>query len=201
MALRLVSRSLPRSIVPATAHITHPVNILAKNPIYSHRLLTTTTPRRASTFTNVLASDIQPPVQVSSLSEDGIRLSDGLLIKGACIFLEGNVFLWDVPESGTSNAWKGWSEDRFNIFEVVVPKPEILLLGTGKTTSPPPPSLRAYLNKLGIQLDVMDTRNACSTYNLLAEEGRRVAAALLPYKPYKWEKASLPEGKAYSRNY
>ena len=30
-------------------------------------------------------------------------------------------------------------------------------------------------------------RNACSTYNLLAEEGRRVAAALLPPTPQAWK--------------
>jgi len=69
----------------------------------------------------------------------------------------------------------------------------------------PPPSIRGYLKEMGIQLDIMDTvgpttlpavpalndvsisqKNACSTYNLLAEEGRRVAAALLPYTPRPW---------------
>jgi NADH dehydrogenase [ubiquinone] 1 alpha subcomplex assembly factor 3 len=33
----------------------------------------------------------------------------------------------------------------------------MLLLGTGERTLPPPPFLRAYLSKLGIQLDVMST--------------------------------------------
>lgn len=72
----------------------------------------------------------------------------------------------------------------------------------------PPPSMRGYLKEMGIQLDIMDTvgplianspllnnfsysqRNACSTYNLLAEEGRRVAAALLPYTPRPWRPES-----------
>ena len=34
-------------------------------------------------------------------------------------------------------------------------------------------------------------RNACATYNLLSEEGRKVAAALLPLKPHKWQKTTL----------
>ena len=86
-------------------------------------------------------------------------------------------------------------------------RPEILLLGTGLTVLPPPPELRRYISSLGIQLDVMDSvspmavpsvrphvlitmirsvikqRNACSTFNLLAEEGRTMAAALMPLKP------------------
>ncbi|KAF5336652.1 hypothetical protein D9758_016745 [Tetrapyrgos nigripes] len=55
---------------------------------------------------------------------------------------------------------------------------QILLLGAGKLISQPPPFIREHLNQMGIQLDVMDRRNACSTYNLRLEEGRRVAAAL-----------------------
>jgi NADH dehydrogenase [ubiquinone] 1 alpha subcomplex assembly factor 3 len=34
---------------------------------------------------------------------------------------------------------------------------EILLLGTGLTVIPPPPSIRQYISSLGIQLDVMDS--------------------------------------------
>ncbi|KAF8165753.1 NADH dehydrogenase 1 alpha subcomplex assembly factor 3 [Crassisporium funariophilum] len=157
---------------------------------------------RDRSFTNFLADDNPPPVQVSSISENGIVLADGLLIPGSCLFLEGKVYLWDVPEipkaKGKEERWSGWSEERFQIFDVVTPKPEILLLGTGKTLVQPPPFLRPYLSKLGIQLDVMDTRNACSTYNLLAEEGRRVAAALMPLTPHPWHKTTAVSGHSAS---
>lgn len=39
---------------------------------------------------------------------------------------------------------------------------------------------RAYINSLGIQIDVQSSQNAASTYNVLSEEGRRVAVALIP---------------------
>jgi len=133
---------------------------------------------------------------VSSLSDNGILLADGLLIRGACIFLEGKVYLWDTPELKTNTRitqeiWRAWGEERFQIFDIVTPRPEILLLGTGRKLIQLPPFIQAYLGTLGIQLDVMDTRNACSTYNLLAEEGRRVAAALLPLTPHPWRKTTL----------
>ncbi len=35
--------------------------------------------------------------------------------------------------------------------------PEILLIGTGKSVNPLPTILRQHLNKLGIQVDVMDS--------------------------------------------
>ncbi|KAH9482196.1 NADH dehydrogenase [ubiquinone] 1 alpha subcomplex assembly factor 3 [Psilocybe cubensis] len=153
---------------------------------------------RDSSFTNLLADDGNPPpVQVSSISDAGIQLADGLILPGACMFLEGKVFLWDVPNTDlkskiTAERWNGWNGELFQILEVVTPKPEMLLLGTGKTLVPPPAFLRSYLSGLGIQLEIMDTRNACSTYNLLSEEGRRVAAALLPFKPYTWPKTTQP---------
>ncbi|KAI0321957.1 NADH dehydrogenase 1 alpha subcomplex assembly factor 3 [Amylostereum chailletii] len=138
---------------------------------------------RWARLTNILADDVPPPVQVKAISNAGIELEDGLIIPSACIFLEGKVFLWDVP----STLWQGWSKDRFEIFDLVVPKPEILLLGTGKSVVPPPALLRHHLTQLGIQVDIMDSWNACTTYNLLSEEGRRVAAALLPYSPRPWK--------------
>ena len=57
--------------------------------------------------------------------------------------------------------------------------PEIVLLGTGATQRFPHPRLTASLSKAGIGVEVMDLKAACRTYNILAAEERRVAAALL----------------------
>lgn len=40
------------------------------------------------------------------------------------------------------------------------PSVELLLLGTGKSLLLPPPSIREYLRKAGISIDVMDTVSA-----------------------------------------
>ena len=56
---------------------------------------------------------------------------------------------------------------------------DILLLGTGAKLRFPSPRLTAELAQMGIGLEAMDTFAACRTYNILAGEGRKVAAALL----------------------
>ena len=57
---------------------------------------------------------------------------------------------------------------------------EIILLGTGAKQAFPHPRLTRALMEQRIGLEVMDTGAACRTYNILAGEGRSVAAALLP---------------------
>jgi uncharacterized protein len=58
-------------------------------------------------------------------------------------------------------------------------EPEIVLLGTGATIRFPHPRLMRALTDARIGVEVMDTPAACRTFNILAAEGRKVAAALL----------------------
>lgn len=78
---------------------------------------------------------------------------------------------WSVPEFAalTSRHLGALAEHR----------PEIVLLGTGRRQRFPPPALLADLIMHDIGLEVMDSQAACRTYNILAAEGRRVAAALI----------------------
>ena len=65
-------------------------------------------------------------------------------------------------------------------FEVALAQnPELILFGTGPAQLFPPPSLITAIMKQGIGFESMDTAAACRTYNVLAAEQRRVAAALL----------------------
>jgi uncharacterized protein len=57
--------------------------------------------------------------------------------------------------------------------------PALVLIGTGSRQHFPPPAVLRPLIEARIGFEVMDTGAACRTYNLLAGEGRKVAAALL----------------------
>jgi uncharacterized protein len=58
-------------------------------------------------------------------------------------------------------------------------EPEVVLLGTGATQQFPEPRLLRALYEHGVGVEVMDTSAACRTFNVLAAEGRSVAAALI----------------------
>lgn len=56
---------------------------------------------------------------------------------------------------------------------------EILLLGTGSKHQFPDHALMIEVLKMKIGMEVMDTQACCRTYNILLEEDRRVAAAII----------------------
>ena len=64
-------------------------------------------------------------------------------------------------------------------------KPELIVFGSGRTLRFPKPLWLAGLMQHGIGVESMDTPAACRTYNILASEGRRVLAALLPLEDAK----------------
>lgn len=56
---------------------------------------------------------------------------------------------------------------------------EIVVFGTGTAQRFPRPELVRALAGAGVGLEVMDSKAACRTYNILAAEGRKVVAAIL----------------------
>ena len=56
--------------------------------------------------------------------------------------------------------------------------PEVVILGTGSSNVFPPRELVFAMARRQVGLEVMDTAAAARTYNVLASEGRRVAALL-----------------------
>ncbi|EXJ83313.1 hypothetical protein A1O1_06932 [Capronia coronata CBS 617.96] len=69
------------------------------------------------------------------------------------------------------------------IFELIYPRPDLLLIGTGRKLWMLGAETRKYLSEqLGIRVDIMDTANAAAAYNLLAMERgvTEVAGLMIP---------------------
>jgi NADH dehydrogenase [ubiquinone] 1 alpha subcomplex assembly factor 3 len=101
----------------------------------------------------------------------GIKTSDGSRI----LLLGGEAFRWrprgsDKPigsllsRTGVLNIEK----DIFGLLDVLYPKPDLLTIGTGDKLWMLSSQTRAYLESIGIRVEMYDTTNASSTYDLLA---------------------------------
>ncbi|GAA6015662.1 hypothetical protein JCM10207_008164 [Rhodosporidiobolus poonsookiae] len=194
--LSRAARTLPACTcaraISTSANQPHLARLATRQPLaraarqHARSFASTSTARGADDLVNIIMPTDNDPVSIVSLTPSaGFTLSDGLVVPSPVLMIDGAVFMWDVqhPTKGSDpmgRDWDGWSQEKLKVFEVLNPRPEILLVGTGTTTLFCPPAFKKYLNNLGIQVDVLDSRNAASTYNLLSEEGRRVAAALYP---------------------
>lgn len=103
----------------------------------------------------------------------------GFAIQGTiCV---GSVFIHDKLHAA-------WSPQKVNditpeslaALELLEPKPDLLIVGTGKHIASLSKEVERYCREIDVKVETSDTANAASTFNVLVEEGRCVAGALLP---------------------
>jgi len=114
----------------------------------------------------------QPPV-IETYGAGGFRIS-GQRIEGAVLLLDHEVRPWPVATLAGLQAG-----DFAEVIAVGLAAVEFVLLGTGAQTAIAPRPVRDALKQAGLGLEMMNTPEACRLYNVLAGDGRRVAAALL----------------------
>jgi uncharacterized protein len=85
-----------------------------------------------------------------------------------------------TPASVT--AWTVPSFDELSVADfvpVLALKPEVVIFGTGEIMRFPARELALAFAAADVGVEAMDSGAACRTYNILAAEGRKVAAAIL----------------------
>lgn len=113
----------------------------------------------------------QPP-SVDAWGGGGFRVA-GVWRPGSLLILDDTPRDWAVADLAALTP-----ED----FAEVMANPavvEFVLLGTGLAPGLPSRAVRDALRAAGVGLEFMSTEAAARTYNLVASEGRRVAAALI----------------------
>jgi uncharacterized protein len=107
---------------------------------------------------------------IRSVSDTAIRINDKEFPDSVALTPEEILGAWpSTPIAALTIA------DFAGIFAA---KPEIVLLGTGSSNVFPPRDLTFAFARKGVGLEVMDTAAAARTFNVLANESRRVAAVL-----------------------
>ncbi|TKA81079.1 hypothetical protein B0A55_02535 [Friedmanniomyces simplex] len=159
---------------------------------------------------DMLSNTPAPSTAVDSCMADGFALNSGLKVTGSGVLLVGGeAFKWrpwlregrkegTIGSGGTGDDAKGpnspggkilnakgqFDVDRlaWGLLDLAWPKPDLLVLGTGRSIVPVSPETRRHINELGIRLEVQDTRNAAAQFNMLATERgvQQVVGALIP---------------------
>lgn len=118
-------------------------------------------------------SALRQPPAIESYGAGGFRVN-GERIEGSILILNDQVHPWPV---------RTLAELEPHQFHPIVAAGlaavELVLLGTGLETAPAPRAVREAMVSAGLGLELMNTPEACRLYNVLAVDGRRVAAVLL----------------------
>lgn len=118
---------------------------------------------------------MREPPAVEAFGGGGFRVA-GQRIEGALLILEDAARPWPAGPRLADLA----PADFAPVLAAPRGEVEFVLLGTGASVAPAPRPVREAMAAAGLGLEVMSTAEACRLYNVLARDGRRIAAALLP---------------------
>jgi uncharacterized protein len=109
---------------------------------------------------------------IDSYGSGGFRFA-GMSHRGSIIATPSGVQAWKIEDPALINAaaFTGIFAEAISI--------DLLIVGTGEKSLGQEARFAEALRAAGLKVDVMDTASAARTYNLMLDEGRRVAAALV----------------------
>ena len=108
---------------------------------------------------------------VRSVSQGSMRIGDSDYSSSLILLPDAMDCSWGITASKQLTAKHASS--------LLGHSPELVILGTGVRQVFPRQEFNYTLMRNGVGCEVMDTRAACRTYNVLASEGRRVLGAFI----------------------
>ena len=114
-------------------------------------------------------------ITVRQIEPGRIRIGNGVLHNNVLLTAEREIRDWSLEDIGDL--------DESTLEPILADGPEMIVVGTGWKVVFPPRELVFALARRGIGFETMDTPAACRTFNILINEGRRAAAALIVNDP------------------
>lgn len=115
-------------------------------------------------------ADLRRPPAIEAYGGGGFRI-EGVRHEGPVLILADAVLPWSGDWTAAALA---------AVLGAAPSEVEVVILGSGPALQPAPRGLRDAFRAAGLGLEVLTSVEAARLYNLLASDGRRVAAALRP---------------------
>jgi len=114
-------------------------------------------------------------VAVTSYGPQGFTINNDIELHGHVMLLPQLPMLW---RPNSENPLE-FTRDSFSVLDLLYPKPELIVMGTGTSQQFPSQEIREWAASNGIPLEVMRTGSAIGVFNVCCMENRNVAAVLL----------------------
>ncbi|XP_057668425.1 NADH dehydrogenase [ubiquinone] 1 alpha subcomplex assembly factor 3 [Diorhabda carinulata] len=130
------------------------------------------------TSVHILNKDSDLGILIDGFSQVGFRLNNDFTILGSMVIFPRSVLSWNVEDVSQI------TEESLSLFTILEPKIDIIVLGVGDKLDNFNfyKDILPFTRKHKIQLEILPTESACSTFNFLNSEGRNVVGAMIPPK-------------------
>lgn len=135
------------------------------------------------TYVSILNSDQDAPLMIDGYSMMGFRLNNGLFVVGPVALFPHSILSWNIEDDRSIN------ESSLSLFLHLAPKLDLLIIGMSdsrnkkfiaETRENVYRIIRQVRKGDKVNIEVMPTENAVTTFNYVNCEQRFVAAALIP---------------------
>ncbi|XP_059622429.1 NADH dehydrogenase [ubiquinone] 1 alpha subcomplex assembly factor 3 [Phlebotomus argentipes] len=154
------------------------------------------------TTIKILNKEVSEGLMINAFSQIGFRLNNRMNVIGPMAIFPRIALSWNV------GSFEDINEESLSLFTVLEPKIDILVVGVGdeKITPQFSKKIMNFMRSSRINVDVLNTEQACSTFNFLNSEGRVVAGAIIPPRTLRFTdhdrfhsgKPILHEGNTYA---
>lgn len=129
------------------------------------------------TTVRVLNNEYDLGLMIDSFATYGFKLNNGITVLGPMAIFPRTVLSWQVADSDDV------TEESLKLFKLLEPRIDLLILGLDTTDRSKIDKAFKAARANELNIEILATEHACSTFNFLNAEGRSVAAALIP--PFK----------------
>jgi len=141
------------------------------------------------TSVTILNSEENAWLMVDSYHQNGFRLNSGTTVLGPMAIFSNTVLGWDVGKA------EDITPQSVSLLTVIEPKVSILIIGIGDAGEKVPNETIIYLKKHKINMEILPTDHACTTYNFMMSEKRHVAAIMIPPRKIRLPSESFVHAK------
>lgn len=113
---------------------------------------------------------------ISSYSNKGFRLQNNLLLAGSILLFPTHIYSWNIKRGIDI------TPESLLIFDLIVPKLKMVIIGYGQKDEPYDATLRNHFRNRGISCEILPTPHAIPTYNFLVCDSVHVAGAFVPVR-------------------
>lgn len=128
----------------------------------------------SSISVDIINNQQDAALMIDSYSPIGFLLNNGSRVVGPCAIFPRSILHWNVAEAADI------TEESLTLFTMLEPKIDILVIGKGEREGVVDEQIIHFLRTHKINVEILPTDQACSTFNFLNSERRLCAAALIP---------------------